>query len=112
MGNWDIEFKRRQDAAYEAAKALVEQKELRAREAEAEAKLSAIAEAKDKPKVTERHKKTAEAVERTKQAIKAKCQNGPLALSKGTRNSLRDELKVSDSTISRALKELRDERSN
>jgi hypothetical protein len=59
-----------------------------------------------------RHKKAAEAIERTKQAIKAKCQNGPLALSKDMRNSIRVVHKVSYRTISRALKELRDEQPN
>jgi hypothetical protein len=43
MGNWDIEFAKRRAAAFEKAKEqqrhLVEQLELRAREAEAKAKL-------------------------------------------------------------------------
>lgn len=124
MGNWDIEFKRRQDAAYEKAKAqqreLVEQLELRGRAAEAEAKLRAAQSAEPATKAgslphaasEQRRKKAADALERTKQAIRAKCLNGSLALSKSARNNLSEVLGVSGSTIDRALKELRDEQSN
>lgn len=114
MGEWDIEFKRRQDAAFEKAQAhlrwLVEQEQLRAGKATPINVVEVHSTEKNEAEPKARRKKTAEAFERAKQAIKSKCSNGPLALSKRERNSLCEKLGVSPSTIDRVLRELRDER--